>query len=194
MAVELKKGQKVNLVKKGASLGEILINLNWDKPKKKLFFAAKPIDLDLGCLFELQDGRKGAVQALGNSFGSLQNPPYVSLDGDDRTGESEGGENLRVNGNKVALIKRLLIYTFIYEGAANWREANGVVTLRYPGSEDLIVRMDEYSTTQKMCAIALLENVNGDSFSVEKQVRYFQGHRQMDEAYRWGLTWVAGRK
>ena len=194
MAVELKKGQKVNLVKKGASLGEILINLNWDKPKKRLFFAAKPIDLDLGCLFELQDGRKGAVQALGNSFGSLQNAPYVSLDGDDRTGESEGGENLRVNGNKVALIKRLLIYTFIYEGAANWREANGVVTLRYPGSEDLIVRMDEYSTTQKMCAIALLENVNGDSFSVEKQVRYFQGHRQMDEAYRWGLTWVAGRK
>ena len=183
MAVELKKGQKVNLVKKGASLGEILINLNWDKPKKKLFFAAKPIDLDLGCLYELQDGRKGAVQALGNSFGSLQSPPYVSLDGDDRTGESEGGENLRVNGNKVVLIKRLLIYTFIYEGAANWREANGVVTLRYPGSEDLIVRMDEYSSTQTMCAIALLENVNGDSFSVEKQVRYFQGHRQMDEAY-----------
>ena len=194
MAVELKKGQKVNLVKKGASLGEILINLNWDKPKKKLFFAAKPIDLDLGCLYELQDGRKGAVQALGNSFGSLQSPPYVSLDGDDRTGESEGGENLRVNGNKVVLIKRLLIYTFIYEGAANWREANGVVTLRYPGSEDLIVRMDEYSSTQTMCAIALLENVNGDSFSVEKQVRYFQGHRQMDEAYHWGLKWVAGRK
>lgn len=194
MAVELKKGQKVNLVKKGASLGEILINLNWDKPKKRLFFAAKPIDLDLGCLYELQDGRKGAVQALGNAFGNLQDPPYVSLDGDDRTGESEGGENLRVNGNKVSLIKRLLIYTFIYEGAANWREANGVVTLRYPGSEDLIVRMDEYSSTQTMCAIALLENVNGDSFSVEKQVKYFQGHRYMDEAYHWGLKWVAGRK
>ena len=194
MAVELKKGQKVNLVKKGASLGEILINLNWDKPKKRLFFAAKPIDLDLGCLYELQDGRKGAVQALGNAFGSLQDPPYVSLDGDDRTGESECGENLRVNGNKVSLIKRLLIYTFIYEGAANWREANGVVTLRYPGSEDLIVRMDEYSSTQTMCAIALLENVNGDSFSVEKQVKYFQGHRYMDEAYHWGLKWVAGRK
>lgn len=194
MAVELKKGQKVNLVKKGASLGEILINLNWDKPKKRLFFAAKPIDLDLGCLYELQDGRKGAVQALGNSFGSLQNPPYVALDGDDRTGESEGGENLRINGNKVSLIKRLLIFTFIYEGAANWREANGVVTLRYPGSEDLIVRMDEYSSTQTMCAIALLENVNGDSFSVEKQVKYFQGHRVMDEAYHWGLKWVAGRK
>lgn len=194
MAVELKKGQKVNLVKKGASLGEILINLNWDKPKKRLFFTPPAIDLDLGCLFELKDGRKGAVQALGNSFGSLKNPPFVSLDGDDRTGESEGGENLRVNGDKVSEIKRLLIYTFIYEGAANWREANGVVTVRYPGSEDLIVRMDEYSTNLKMCAIALMENVNGDSFSVEKQVKFFAGHRQMDQAFNWGLQWVAGRK
>ncbi len=194
MAVELKKGQKVNLVKKGASLGQILINLNWDKPKKRLFFTPPPIDLDLGCLYELKDGRKGAVQALGNSFGSLSNPPYVSLDGDDRTGESEGGENLRVNGDKVSEIKRLLIYTFIYEGAANWREANGVVTVRYPGSEDLIVRMDEYSTSMKMCAIALMENVNGDSFSVEKQVKFFSGHSQMDQAYHWGLRWVAGRK
>ncbi len=194
MAVELKKGQKVNLVKKGTSLGEILINLNWDQPKKRLFFRQQSIDLDLGCLFEMQDGRKGAIQALGNAFGTLKDVPYVALDGDDRTGASTGGENLRVNGAHVQEIKRLLIYTFIYEGAANWREANGIVTLRYPGSDDLIVKMDEYSTTQKMCAIALLENVNGDSFSVEKQVRFFNGHRDMDEAFHWGLRWVAGRK
>ena len=81
MAVELKKGQKVNLVKKGASVGEILINLNWDKPKKRFLFTPKAIDLDLGCLFELKDGRKGSVQALGKAFGSLQNPPYIALDG-----------------------------------------------------------------------------------------------------------------
>lgn len=57
MAVELKKGQKVNLVKKPTSVGEILINLNWEQPKKRFLFSPKPIDLDLGCLFELQDGR-----------------------------------------------------------------------------------------------------------------------------------------
>ena len=33
MAVELRKGQKVNLEKKGPSLGEILINLNWSQPQ-----------------------------------------------------------------------------------------------------------------------------------------------------------------
>lgn len=198
MAVELRKGQKVNLKKNGSTpIGEILINLNWSQPiKKRSLFAPKPspIDLDLGCLFELQNGQKGCVQALGNSFGTLSNPPYIALDGDDRTGASQGGENLRINGSKIPEIKRVLIFTFIYEGAANWKDADGIVTLQYPGSEDIIVRMDEYSTNQKMCAIALLENNNGDTFSVEKIVRFFNDHIQMDQDFQWGLRWKAGRK
>ena len=193
MAVELKKGQKVNLKKK-VSIGEILINLNWDQPKKRFLFAPKPIDLDLGCLYELKNGRKGTVQALGNAFGHLNAEPWIALDGDDRTGASEGGENLRINGAKIPDIKRVLVYTFIYEGAANWQTANGVVTLRYPGNEDIIVRMDEYNNARRMCAIALLENNGDDGFSVEKQVTFFDGHAQMDKAYNWGMRWVPGRK
>ena len=197
MAVELRKGQKVNLEKHGSSLGEILINLNWSQPAKRGgFFAPKPqpIDLDLGCLFELQDGSKGCVQALGNSFGSLNNAPYISLDGDDRTGSSTAGENLRVNGAMISRIRRILVYTFIYEGATNWREANGVVTLRCPGSQDVIVRMDEYGSNDAMCAIALLENYNNETFSVEKVVRFFKGHEPMDRNFGWGLRWTPGRK
>lgn len=193
MAVELKKGQKVNLKKK-ASVGEVLINLNWDQPKKRFLFSPRPIDLDLGCLFELKNGRKGTVQALGNAFGRLDQEPWIALDGDDRTGASAGGENLRINGAKISEIQRVLVFTFIYEGAADWQTANGVVTLRYPGNEDIIVRMDEYNNARRMCAIALLENDGGDGFSVEKQVRFFDGHAQMDKAYNWGLRWVAGRK
>ncbi len=193
MAVELKKGQKVNLKKK-VPIGEILINLNWDQPKKRFLFAPKPIDLDLGCLYELKNGRKGTVQALGNAFGHLNAEPWIALDGDDRTGASAAGENLRINGAKIPDIKRVLVYTFIYEGAANWQTANGVVTLRYPGNEDIIVRMDEYNNARRMCAIALLENNGDDGFSVEKQVSFFDGHAQMDKAYGWGMRWVPGRK
>ena len=193
MAVELKKGQKVNLKKK-VPIGEILINLNWDQPKKRFLFAPKPIDLDLGCLYELKNGRKGTVQALGNAFGHLDHEPWIALDGDDRTGASAAGENLRINGAKIPEIKRVLVYTFIYEGAANWQTANGVVTLRYPGNEDIIVRMDAYNNARRMCAIALLENDGGDGFIVEKQVSFFDGHAQMDKAYGWGMRWVPGRK
>ncbi len=123
MSISLQKGQKVNLEKKGsASLGEILVNLNWNStPKKQGFLSSllgggEGIDLDLGCLYELKDGRKGAVQALGNAFGSLNNPPFISLDGDDRTGAAAAGENLRINGDRLSDIKRVLVYTFIYEG------------------------------------------------------------------------------
>ena len=194
--IELKKGQKVNLSKHGSSMGEILINLNWSQPKPRGFFAPKPqgIDLDLGCLFELYDGRKGSVQALGNAFGSLYNAPYIALDGDDRTGTNTDGENLRINGSMISQIKRVLVYTFIYEGIANWRDADGVVTIKCPGNQDIKVRMDEYGSSQRMCAIAMLENRNGESLSVEKLVRFFNGHQDMDRAFNWNLRWVAGHK
>ncbi|MDR0558444.1 MAG: TerD family protein [Treponema sp.] len=202
MAIELKKGARISLEKKSnGALGEMLVNLNWNKESVKKGFLSslsggrgKGIDLDLGCLFELKNGSKGCVQALGNAFGSLSNPPFISLDGDDRTGESAGGENLRINGDKISQFKRILIYTFIYEGAADWKQTNGIVTIKYPGSQDIIIRMDDYSSSQNMCGIALLENSGDETFSVEKLVRFFSGHRDLDRAYGWGMKWVAGSK
>ncbi len=201
MAINLQKGQKVSLKKSSPTgLGEILVNLNWNaKPQKKGFFAnlfsgSEGIDLDLGCLFELKDGSKGAVQALGNAFGTLNHPPFIALDGDDRTGAAVAGENRRINGNEIKNMKRILVYTFIYEGVANWQQADAVVTLKYPGAEDLIVKMDEFNSSLGMCGLVLLENVNDETFSVEKIVQFYQGHRDLDEAFHWGLNWRAGRK
>ena len=195
--VELRKGQKVSLVKRGRTLGEIVINLNWSRPSSTsgLFsrFTSKGIDLDLACLYELKDGEIGAIQALGNHFGELSYPPYIALDGDDRTGAVTAGETIRVNGRYVDKIRRILIYTFIYEGAANWAEAKGVVTVNCPGSPELIVLMDEYGSRKHTCAIALLENVGG-TFSVEKIVEFFDDAEKMDNAFDWGLRWTVGRK
>lgn len=195
--VELRKGQKVNLTKKGSNLGEIVINLNWSQPQKKSGFFSrfinKGIDLDLACLFELKDGSIGAVQALGNHFGDLNRTPYIALDGDDRTGAVAAGETIRVNGKFADKIRRILIFTFIYEGAANWEDAKGVVTVNCPGSPELIVKMDEYGSKKHTCAIALLENV-GETFSVEKIVEFFDDSEQMDRAFDWGLRWTVGRK
>ncbi len=188
--INLQKGQKVSLVKGSNGLGEILINLNWKQPKG---FFARPIDLDLGCLYELKSGEKGTVQALGNRFGSLSQPPYIALDGDDRSGSSADGENLRINGKMTSEIKRILVYTFIYDGVANWKGADGVVTVKCPGSPEIIVRMDEYGSNLGLCAIALLENVN-DTFSVQKIVNFYEDQSYADRAFNWGLRWKPGRK
>ena len=201
MSISLQKGQKVNLEKKGsASLGEILVNLNWNStPKKQGFLSSllgggEGIDLDLGCLYELKDGRKGAVQALGNAFGRLNNPPFISLDGDDRTGAAAAGENLRINGDRLSDIKRVLVYTFIYEGVANWKQADATVTIKYPGAEDIVVKMDTFNSSNIMCGLVLFENQNDQTFSVEKIVQFYQGHRELDKAFNWGMQWKAGRK
>ena len=203
--IELKKGQKISLVKTGATLGEIVINLNWSQPQRPqksgglldMIFGGNSgnggIDLDLACLYELQDGTKGVVQALGEAFGSLYNPPYIALDGDDRTGSNAAGETIRVNGKFADKIKRILIFTFIYDGIANWREADGIVTVKCPGSPDIVVRMDEYGSDLPNCGIALLTNIGG-TFSVEKIVKFYRSTRYLDQDFGWGLRWVSGRK
>ena len=199
MAITLEKDQKISLKKSAPKLGEILINLNWSSKESKGFFSSlfsskNNIDLDLGCLYEMKNGSRGAVQALGKAFGSLTTLPYIALDGDDRTGAAASGENLRINGDEIAKFKRILVFTYIYDGAPNWKDTDGKVTIKYPGSEDIIIYMDEYSTKFTMCALAMLENINDETFSVQKLISFHKGHEAMDRAYNWNLKWTPGTK
>lgn len=195
--IELKKkGDTINLEKKPGGLGEILINLNWNQQAKKssMWKKSQGIDLDLACLYELKDGRLGVIQALGDSFGSLTREPYIMLDGDDRTGSIKTGENIRINGSKLSEFRRILIFTFIYEGVSNWAEADGVVTIKQNGGPDIVVRLDEHDNGHPMVAIAMISNVKDETMSIERIVRHFSGHQKIDEAYNWGLRWKAGSK
>ncbi|MCW2572170.1 MAG: tellurium resistance protein [Frankiales bacterium] len=200
MAVSLDKitltkaAPAVSLTKKTGASGQLRVNLNWNAGKGGgLFKKSSAIDLDLGCLFELRDGSKGVVQALGNAFGSTTQPPYVMLDGDDRSGSGSGGENLLINLEHLDKIKRILVFAYIYEGVPAWNKADGVVTLFPQGGQAIEVLLDEGSGARS-CAIALLES-NGEELSIRREVRYIEGaQRQLDEAYGWGMNWSAGKK
>jgi tellurite resistance protein TerA len=156
------------------------------------------IDLDLGCMFELTDGRKGLVQALGNAWGDYEGAPYMKLDADDRTGASSTGENLYINGDQFAQIRRAIIFTFIYEGVPNWSATDGVVTIAVPNQAPIEVRLDG-GGSQMMCAIAMLEN-QGGQLQVTKMTEYFEqqgqtsAHEMMDRRFNFGLRWKTGRK
>lgn len=203
--VTLTKSQPVvSLQKHGAPLtGELRVNLNWNpRPKSAGGFLQRlagsqnqSIDLDLGCLYELSDGSKGVVQALGNAFSSGNaGAPIIHLDGDDRSGASADGENLRIDLSRLAELRRVLIFAYIYEGTPNWAGADGVVTLYPRESAPIEVRLDEADPQSRMCAIALLENTGSD-LSVRREVRYVQGTQSaLDQAYGWGLNWTPGRK
>ena len=191
-----KSKPSVDLTKKGASFGQIRVNLNWNRGEAKTgLFGRKrsnSIDLDLGCLYELQNGSKGCVQALGNTFGAFDFEPFIELDGDDRTGANADGEWLRINGAHWAEIKRVLIYAFIYEGVPNWGATDGVITLYAPDQPPIEVRLDGESGGG-MCAIALIENIGGQ-MRINREVRYFHGHEPTDRAYGWGMSWRTARK
>ncbi|GAA4670381.1 TerD family protein [Gordonia humi] len=185
----------ISLTKKGQAQGNMRVNLNWTQSAPRGFFKRSAgIDLDLAAMYELADGTKGVVQALGNSFGDLNGPPFIFLDGDDRSGNSEGGENLYVNLGDVNRFRRVLIFAYIYEGAPNWSTANGVVTLMPTSGPQVEVRLDSADDGAVSCAIAMLTNVNGE-MQVGREVRYIHGaQRDVDAAYGFGMKWTAGRK
>ncbi len=193
-----KASPTISLEKKGGTLGEITVNLNWNQSsaKKSGFLGGlvkpKGIDLDLCCLFELADGQRFGVQALGNNFGNYQSAPYIELAGDDRTGAVAGGEWMRINGGQWDKIRRILIYAMIYEGVPNWSATDGVVTLFAPGNPDVEVRM-EGTSNERICAVAMLENDRGN-LKITRENLYFKGAQEMDKHFRFDLQWTAGRK
>ena len=186
-----KSAPTVSLVK-AATTGLLRVNLNW---------AARPaghhggaIDLDLGCLYEYVDGSKGVVQALGNSLRdrhAFGPEPVCWLDGDDRSGSTSAGENLFVNLRHVAVIRRILVFAYIYEGVPNWAAADAVVNIFPLTGPQIEIRLDDHDNRSSMCAIALLES-NG---LIRREVRYIQGkHDALDRAYGWGMNWKSARK
>ncbi|MFE7551857.1 tellurium resistance protein [Streptomyces gardneri] len=173
-----------------AGRGVLQANLNWS--------ASTGADLDLGCLVELADGSREAVQALGNTFGSLTAPPYVQLDQDDRSGASSDGETLRTHLEYRSRIRRLLVYTYVYEGAVDFRSLGAAVTVTAPSASFRIL-LDDAPQGATACAIALIDSGEG-GLSVRREVRWFtpahglSNQQLIDQAYGFGLEWVWATK
>ena len=194
-----KPNSSINLTKYNGSFGKIQVNLNWNRSggdRGKSFFrklsASQSVDLDLGAMIEMQNGAIHIVQALGNRFGSYEKSPYAELQGDDRTGSSLNGENLWINGEHWDQIKRIVIYTYIYEGAANWAATDAIVNMQLPNQPPIEVPVNEggYLST---CAIVELKNVGGQ-IQANRQVQYFDDQQKLDEHYGFGFRWTVGRK
>lgn len=194
-----KSAPTVNLTKSGQQQGAVRVNLNWSQGKPSGFLAklsgrSGNVDLDLGCLYELSTGKKGVVQALGNSFGSLQGAPHIQLDGDDRTGTATGGENMHIDLSQPGAFRRILIFAMIYEGAPNWAAVDGVVTVYPTTGPQIEVRLDSPNNSARICAIALLQNT-GSGIDITREVKYIDGSQSdLDRAYNWGLRWAPGSK
>ncbi|MFC4496721.1 TerD family protein [Streptomyces ovatisporus] len=203
-----KEAPSVSLTKQGGTSGTMRVNLNWQVQKQfsgwgrklgKAMAMHSDLDLDLCALFELADGRKGVIQALGNAYGSLHQPPFIHLDGDDRTGANASGENLTVNLDHAKDLRRVLIFVTIYEGARSFASVNGTVTLQPQHGAPVEFHLDECTISSNVCALALITNEGGD-LVVHREARYLvtprgsSPQRTVDAEYGWGMQWTPGRK
>lgn len=200
----------VNPTKEG--IKDFEIGVAWDnikrtsKPQKQGFLnkilgkkqenatAHEGVDLDVGCLYELINGKRGAIQAFGDMYGALAEEPFIYLTGDERTGEAEGEDELiYVNGKKWDQIKRIVIYIYIYGGADNWDVVKPQIQVRVPEEKPMIVTLQAKRQELALCAVAGLENVRG-GIKMTNYLEYFPGHPAMDRAFGFGLQWEDGQK
>ncbi|MFF1755533.1 TerD family protein [Streptomyces sp. NPDC058266] len=203
-----KAAPSVSLAKQGGTSGSMRVNLNWEVRKQFKGWGSKlgravaqhaDLDLDLCALYELADGRKGVVQALGNAFGALNRPPYIHLDGDDRTGAVSSGENLTINLDHMKDLRRVLIFVTIYEGARSFADLHATVTLQPQFGAAVDFSLGECTVPSTVCALALITNTGSD-LTVQREARYLvpergvSPQRTVDYAYGWGMNWTPGRK
>ncbi|KIF73160.1 Tellurium resistance, partial [Streptomyces sp. 150FB] len=210
-----KEAPSVSLAKQGGSSGAMRVNLSWQERKpskeaketKSSGWAAKlsraagiqsALDLDLCALYELTDGRKGVVQALGNAFGSVNRPPFIQLDQDDRTGGSSG-ENLTINLDHKDQLRRVVIFVTIYEGARSFANLDATVTLQPQNGAAIDFSLGECTVPSTVCALALITNTGSD-LVVQREARFLvpaprvSPQRTIDQEYGWGMNWTPGRK
>lgn len=152
------------------------------------------VDIDLGCLYELKNGQRGAMQAFGENHGAKDEAPWIFLSGDERRGDRAGpDETILVNGGHWNEIERILLYVYIYGGAKNWATIRPQIQVRVPGQEPMVVTLNTRKTAMALCAVAMIENVRG-GIKLTSVLEYFPGHAEMDRAFGYGLEWENGKK
>lgn len=196
-------GQSIAVTPGKNGFESLLIGVAWDNIQirqsglfGKLFkkMTNQGVDLDIGVMYELQDGTRGAIQAFGEKFGDYDNPPYMMLSGDERTGNKHGhDEFILVNGRHWNDIKRLLVYIYIYEGAPSWSVIKPQIVVDIPGENDLYVTLGAHNDALCLCAVGGIENVRG-GVKLTNYTEYFPGHAEMDRAFGFGLPWGEGKK
>ncbi|MFW1773523.1 TerD family protein [Acinetobacter seifertii] len=113
MAINLEKGQKINLQKEdGSSLQQVFLGVGWDVVKSKGFFGfggGGNIDLDASVI--LFDENKKMLDVV--YFGQLQSKDgSIRHSGDNLTGAGSGDDEvIRVNLNQIPAQVKSLVFT-----------------------------------------------------------------------------------
>ncbi|MBT9547131.1 MAG: TerD family protein [Candidatus Sericytochromatia bacterium] len=184
MAINLKKGQTINLRKEEHDLSRVTIGLGWDiqpEPKRGFFslFKSPPSDFDLDAVAVLLD-QNGKILERGNErlqggdvifFNNLKHRSgYLWHTGDNLTGQGEGDdEQIIVNLERMyPQFHRILFLVSIYQGMSKSQHF-GLLENAYiravdaQSKEILRFQLDQAPEYQDMCTMCFGEVYRQDS-------------------------------
>lgn len=161
MGVNLKKGQKINLVKSdGRKLTKLMVGLGWDAVEQPQGFFSKlfngKIDIDCDASVFLCQGGKFVDNDDLVYFGNLEHHSHaVKHMGDNLTGEGEGDdEEIFVDLNKLPNeYDKLIFVVNVYKGME--REQHfGMIKRAF-------IRVVDTETNEELCRFNLTEDYSG---------------------------------
>jgi tellurium resistance protein TerD len=167
MAINLQKGQKVDLTKTNPGLKKIIIGLGWDTNK---FDGSQDFDLDAAA-FLAGAGGKVLSDADFVFYGNLQHASGgVTHTGDNLTGEGEGDdEQIKVDLSKVpANIEKIDFTCTIYDADAR-KQNFGMV-------QNAFIRIVNEETNAEIMRYDL-----GEDFSIETAIIFGELYRNNGE-------------
>lgn len=165
MAVNLVKGQKVNLVKESPSMRNVRVGLGWDEAEQKKgffgsLFGAKAADIDCDASVILcgADGRliSSTIKECCVYFGNLQHPSgAIQHAGDNLTGGGEGDdEQIMIDLQRLpANVQKLVFVVNIYD--ANVRGQHfGMI-------RNAFIHITDTQTGKELCRYSLTDDFSG---------------------------------
>lgn len=165
MAINLEKGQKVDLTKGNEGLSKIKIGLGWDTNK---YDGGHDFDLD-ACIGLLNGDGKASSESNFVYF-SNKIADGVKHNGDNLTGEGDGDDEvIEVDLNKIKEdVNELAIHVVIYKGEARDQNfgqiSNTFVRIENMDNSEELLRFDmgeDFSTGTRLC-VGKLYRHNGE--------------------------------
>jgi len=161
MSVNLKKGEKISLVKPGSGLRKVRVGLGWDEaPRKRGLFAPKPKDIDCDASVILcgEDGRlvSADINRCCVYFGNLRHPSGAIVHaGDNLTGGGDGDdEQITVDLSMLPPeIARLVFVVNIYDAGVR-RQHFGMI-------QNAFIRLVDLGNNAEICRFNLTEDYTG---------------------------------
>lgn len=169
--------------------------LTWDNRQEP-----SPADLDLGCLYVIDDDRRGVVQPVrGIEPGApelrtavgVDGEPVIVLGADDRGGTATGGETLSVL--QPRRVRFLVLFVSIYGGSRDFTEVGAVVTAQSDHRVEAVSRLSSPPPNLRFCSVLTLGR-HGGANRLRHEERYFRSAYHADRHYGFGLRWRIGVK